>query len=121
MPFVIVLPSVAAFGSKSVPFAICEGVTVTVSVWPTFRVGDLDKRERVDGRVVIDRLIGNRAGDRWWLGLEIFHYSGLDHISNYYQICRVVSGARQMDDVGDRSVALNVNEFAPIVTEFTPV
>ena len=29
------------------------------------RVGDLNMRERVDGRVVSDRLIGNRAGDRW--------------------------------------------------------
>ena len=35
-PFVITLSSVAAFRSKSVPLAVCEGVMVTVSAWPTF-------------------------------------------------------------------------------------
>ena len=29
-------PSVAALGSESVPSAVVEGVTVTVSVWPMF-------------------------------------------------------------------------------------
>jgi hypothetical protein len=46
-----------------VPIAALLVATVTVSVWPTV-TSAIDIREQVDGRVILDKLIGGRARDR---------------------------------------------------------